>query len=112
MTQSPPKPSRPRLIIRPDLPITYANLARISHSPVDVVIDFAHLMPGAPQTEVSARIVLSPISAKLLYQALGENLARYENAYGEIKIPAASLADQLFRRFQTPNPPDEKANES
>ncbi len=107
-----PKKPRPQLIAPPDLEVTYANLARISHSPVDVVIDFAHLMPGAPRAAINARVVLSPISAKLLYQALGENLARYEAAFGEIKIPASSLADQLFRRFHTPNPPDEDSDES
>ncbi len=106
------KPSRPRLLITDDLHPTYANLARISHSPVDVIIDFAHLMPGAQQARVNARIVLSPISAKLLYKALGENLARYEASFGEIQVPASSLADQLFRRFQNPNPSDEAGDES
>lgn len=110
MTHQPPNQKPPLLIIPPDLTVIYANLARIAHSPVDFVIDFAHLLPGAPQAQVMARVALSPISAKLLYQALGENLARYEAAFGEIQVPATSLADHLFRRFQTP-PSDESSND-
>lgn len=99
---TPNVPKRPSLLVPPDLNLTYANLARISHSPADVVIDFAHLLPGESQARVTARVLLSPLSAKLLYRALGENLARYEAAYGEIVVPTASLADQLFRRYQNP----------
>ena len=62
------------------------------------VFDFAHLLPGLPQARVNARVVMSPLGAKLLYRALGENLARYEAAFGEIKTPTEStLADFLFR---------------
>ncbi len=101
-----PKANRPRLTAPEDLEPVYSNLARISHSPADFVIDFAHLLPGEKQAHVTARVLLSPLSMKLLYRALGDNLARYEAAYGEIKIPAASLADQLFRRYQNPDNPE------
>ena len=86
--------------------IVYANLARISHSPADIVLDFAHLLPGEPQAKVGTRVVMSPLSAKLLLRALGENLARYEAAFGEIRVTGkSSLADDLFRPFQAPDPP-------
>ena len=54
---------------------------------------------------------MSPISAKLLLRALGENLVRYEAAFGEINVPVnTSLAEHLFRPHQTPEPPrDDKA---
>jgi hypothetical protein len=81
----------------------YANLVRIAHSPADLVFDFAHLLPGENNARVGARILMSPLSAKLLYRALGENLARYEAAFGEISLPRSSLADHLFKPFQQPS---------
>jgi hypothetical protein len=51
---------------------------------------------------------MTPLSAKLLLRALTENLARYEAAFGEIKIPHGStLADNLFKGLQPPEPPEE-----
>ena len=69
-------------------------------------MDLAHLLPGESKARVGARILMSPLSAKLLYRALGENLARYEAAFGEIQIPGDSqLAEHLFRPTQPPEPP-------
>ncbi len=86
--------------------ITYANMARISHSPADIVLDFAHALPGETKAVVRARVVMSPLSAKLFYRALGENIARYEAAFGEITMPGNNtLADTLFRPFHPPEPP-------
>jgi hypothetical protein len=71
-------------------------------------MDFAHLLPGESRAKVGARIVMTPLSAKLLMRALGENLARFEAAFGEIHVPLNStLADNLFRPFQPPEPPKE-----
>jgi hypothetical protein len=91
-----------------DLQPLYANLVRIAHSPADLVLDFAHLLPGETTATIKARILMSPLSAKLLYRALGDNLARYEAAFGEITVPGnSSLAEHLFRPFQPPEPPKE-----
>jgi len=97
------------LHVPPALQPVYANLARIAHSPADIVLDFAHLLPGETRALIGARILMSPLSAKLLYKALGDNLTRYESAFGEIVIPASSLADQLFKPMSPPdgNPPEE-----
>ncbi|MCX6082286.1 MAG: DUF3467 domain-containing protein [Chloroflexi bacterium] len=106
-------PARPQttLEVPADIQPVYANLVRIAHSPADLVFDFAHLLPGENKARVGARILMSPLSAKLLYRALGENLARYEAAFGEITMPRSSLADQLFKPFHQPadgtNPPEE-----
>ncbi len=108
--QIPPKPAGPTLELPPDLKIVYANLARIAHSPSDIVIDFAHLLPGEPRAKIGSRVVMTPLSAKLLVRALTENIARYEAAFGEINLPTNStLADNLFKPFQgpTPEPPKE-----
>ena len=105
--QGPPKP--PILEANPELKITYANLARIAQSPADIIIDFAHLLPGEMKAQIGARILLSPISARLLHRALGENLTRYEAAYGTIQIPVnTTLADNLFRPHQPPPEPPEE----
>lgn len=107
--QTPPKPVGPILEVPEGLEIVYANLARISHSPADIVMDFAHILPGEPKAKIRSRIVMTPLSAKLLVKALTENLARYETAFGEINIPTNStLADNLFKPFQAPpEPPKE-----
>ncbi|RPI34813.1 MAG: DUF3467 domain-containing protein [Chloroflexota bacterium] len=107
MSDKPSKPApppAPALEVPPDLEAIYVNLVRIAHSPSELVFDFAHLLPGSSPARVRARVVMSPLGAKLLYRALAENLARYEAAFGEIKIPGdASLADHLFR---PPHPPE------
>ncbi len=99
-------PTSPMLVIPNGLDTVYANLARISHSPADIVIDFAHLLPAETQATVKARVLMSPLSAKLLLRALSENLSRYEAAFGEISVPVnSSLAENLFRPHQPPEPP-------
>ncbi|MBS1250627.1 MAG: hypothetical protein MAG431_02221 [Chloroflexi bacterium] len=84
--------------VPPDLEAQYANMVRITHSFSEMVFDFARMLPGQKKPEVEARIIMSPLSAKLFYRALGENLAKYEKKFGEIKSPGStSLAASLFR---------------
>jgi hypothetical protein len=101
MTEQPKRslpPHTPAIEVPEDLSAVYANLVRIAHSPSELVLDFAHLLPGIPPAQVRARIVMSPLGAKLLQRALSENITRYEAAYGEIKVPGEdSLASHLFR---------------
>lgn len=86
----------------------YSNLARISHSPADIVIDFAHMLPGEQNAKVNARVLMTPLSAKLLLRALADNISRYEASFGEINVPVNStLADSLFRPPNPPEPPKE-----
>lgn len=101
----PPNRLPTALEVPSDLSAVYANLVRIAHSPADFVLDFAHLLPGENKARVGARILMSPLSAKLLLRALTENLARYEAAFGEIHTPVSTLADQLFKPFQPPDGP-------
>ena len=97
----------PAMEVPPDLLIEYVNLVRIAHSPSELVFDFAHLLPGSGPAKVTARLVMSPLGAKLFYRALTENLARYEAAFGAIAIPGdPSLAENLFR---PPTPPAPQA---
>lgn len=81
----------------PDVPVQYVNLARISHSPSELVFDFARMLPGSTAPQLTTRLVMSPLGAKLFYRALTENLARFEAAFGEINVPGEpSLAEGLF----------------
>src|SRR5437764_14970169 len=63
----------------------YANLAIITHSHSEFVIDFVNVMPGTPKSKVKSRIILTPQHAKRLMKALTENIGRYEAANGSIK---------------------------
>lgn len=64
----------------------YSNLAIISHSGAEFVIDFTRLLPGIPKAKVHARIIMTPQHAKLLLRALNENVARFEKSHGMINI--------------------------
>jgi hypothetical protein len=63
----------------------YSNLAIINHSTSEFVVDFVSIMPGAPKANVKSRIILTPQHAKRLVKALKDNIARFENNFGEIK---------------------------
>ncbi len=64
---------------------TYSNLAIITHSNSEFVIDFIKLMPGVPKAKVKSRIVLTPQHAKRLMKALKDNISKFEQAHGAIK---------------------------
>ena len=70
-----------------DLEAIYANFALITHSPSEIVVDFAKLLPNMPKAKVYARIIMTPMNAKLLHRALGDNLGKFEEKFGEIKTP-------------------------
>lgn len=95
---NPPAAPRPIPIELPGtLEPVYSNLALIAHSPAEMVIDFARILPAMPKARICARVILTPLCAKALYHALGENLAKFEQQYGEIRMPEGpSLAEQLF----------------
>ncbi|MEW6687057.1 MAG: DUF3467 domain-containing protein [Candidatus Edwardsbacteria bacterium] len=63
----------------------YSNLAFIAHSPSEFIIDFARVLPGLPKAKVYARIVMTPQHARLLLNALEENIKKYEAQFGKIK---------------------------
>lgn len=65
----------------------YANLAIISHSPTEFILDFASVLPGMNKPRVSNRVILTPEHAKRLLSSLQENIKRYENNHGSIETP-------------------------
>lgn len=63
----------------------YANLAVITHSPIEFVVDFAQMAPGLAKAQVRSRVILAPHHAKRLMRALTENIQRFEAQNGPIK---------------------------
>ena len=106
MALPPPRPAPLPIEVPPDLQPVYANIARIAHAPAEFVLEFARILPGDQKAVVGARVIMSPVAAKLLLQALTENVGRYESTFGTINVPTgSSLADQLFRPPHPPEPP-------
>lgn len=66
---------------------TYANLAIITHSSSEFILDFVRVMPGMPKAGVQSRIVLAPEHAKRLLRALEDNIGKYERIFGAIRMP-------------------------
>jgi ribonuclease BN (tRNA processing enzyme) len=64
---------------------TYANLAIITHSHAEFVVDFVNVMPGTPKSKVKSRIIFTPQHAKRFMKALIDNIQKYEALNGPIK---------------------------
>jgi hypothetical protein len=101
-----PTPKKIAIDIPKEVTAVYANLAFISHTPAEMVLDFAQMLPRMPRGTVNARVIMSPMHAKLLLKALGQNIANYERQFGEIRLPS-TIADQFFR-FPQQGPDDKQ----
>ena len=101
-----PTPKKIAIDIPKEVTAVYANLAFISHTPAEMVLDFAQMLPRMPRGTVNARVIMSPMHAKLLQKALGQNIANYERQFGEIRLPS-TIADQFFR-FPQQGPDDKQ----
>ena len=92
---TPGQPHQVQIEIPASLEATYTNFALITHSPSEILIDFARVMPNM-KARVQTRVVMTPLNAKLLLAALTDNLSKFEAQFGEIAVPT-QLADQLFK---------------
>ncbi len=88
------------------LEAVYANIAFITHTPAEIIIDLAQFLPRTKKGKVVSRVIMSPMHAKALHNALGQNIANFERQFGKIQFPR-SLADELFN-FRPPEAPDDK----
>lgn len=77
----------------------YSNLAIISHSTSEFVLDFIRLMPGTPKANVKSRIILTPEHTKRLLMALQDNIAKYESQMGKIKVPENGIMPPIPMGF-------------
>lgn len=64
----------------------YANLAVITHSSSEFILDFIKMLPGMPKARVQSRIILAPEHARRLLRALEENIEKYERTFGSIRV--------------------------
>ena len=91
-TRNNPPANNLKVDMTPEVSIgTYSNLAIISHSPTEMTLDFAQMMPGTPNPVVRQRIIMNPVHAKRLLAALSENLNKYEQTFGRIEEPSAPI---------------------
>lgn len=72
----------------------YSNLAIISHSATEFVVDFAAILPGMPKAKVKTRVILTPEHAKRLLLSLQDNITRYESNVGRIELKDAAASDE------------------
>ena len=79
---------------------TYANLAIISHSNSEFVVDFIRLVPNLPKAKVKSRIILTPHHAKRMMRALADNIKKYEAQFGVIDEPDNPMLPPM--NFNTP----------
>ncbi len=82
----------------------YSNLAFITHSPSEFIIDFARVLPGVPKAKVHARVVTTPQHAKMLLMALEDNIKKFEAQFGAIKVPGPEEKGMGFKYEGQPSP--------
>src|SRR6266480_2441500 len=83
----------------------YSNLAIITHSPAEFIIDFTRVTPGVPRARVHARIIMTPQHFKLLLNAMKENMDRFESQYGPVRADGQGEHPFGFRTTgPTPTP--------
>lgn len=68
----------------------YSNLAIITHSNSEFILDFASMLPGLAQPEVHSRIIMTPEHAKRLLFALQDNVSKYESQNGPVVLPESN----------------------
>ncbi len=74
----------------------YSNLAVITHSSSEFILDFIRMLPGVPKAQVKSRIILTPDNAKRLLMALKDNIAKFEANIGKIQIPEGAVLPMNF----------------
>ena len=96
MAESRPEPGKPvQLQVEMDDATAqglYSNLAGVTHSETEFVMDFLFLQPSQPKAKLRARVISSPVHTKRFLAALMENLKRYEERFGTIPERAMSAA--------------------
>lgn len=95
----PPSKKQVNIELPSGLDPRYANFVLITHSAAEIILDFAQILPRTPKGKVQSRILMTPMHAKLLHTALGQNLSQYEAKFGAIQtFHGPTLADELFKQ--------------
>lgn len=74
---------------------SYSNLAIITHSSCEFIIDFIRMLPGLPKPKVTDRIIMTPEHAKRLMLALKDNIDKFESQHGEIRLKQEDAGNQM-----------------
>ncbi len=74
----------------------YANLAIISHSHSEFVIDFIRMLPNVPKAKVKSRVIVTPEHAKRFLNALADNISKYEGQHGTIEVKGGGSGGNQF----------------
>ena len=91
MNPTGPAPTQIKIDLEPsEAEGIYSNLAFLHLSPSEFILDFARLMPGPPRAKVLSRVILTPQTAKAVARLLDENVRRYEEQHGEIRLPGSA----------------------
>ena len=87
MEKNPPKKNQIKIELDDNIGQgEYANFAVVTHSPAEFVMDYIRVLPGMTKSKVKSRIIMAPMHAKTLMMALQDNIKKYENKFGEIKL--------------------------
>ncbi len=73
----------------------YTNLAVVTHSQAEFILDFIRMAPGLPKAKVKSRIIMAPTHVKTLAKILQDNIKKYEDKFGTIKSQAPENIQQL-----------------
>lgn len=84
----------------------YSNLAIVTHSPAEFVLDFTQVMPGMPKARVRARLIMAPLHVKAFAMALNDNIQKYEARFGEINVTQDEWAKEFGFRLPTDTVPN------
>ena len=106
--ERPPRPSPPSFEIDSSREAVYVNLVRIAHTPSEILLDFARILPGQKAARVLSQVLMSPLSAKLFFRALGDNLSKFEATFGEIRVPGDQRLVEYSKLFRPPEPTDDQ----
>ena len=66
--------------------VEYSNFVVVTHSAAEFVLDYIRILPGMVKAKVKSRVIMSPMHVKTLMFALQDNIKKYENKFGEIKV--------------------------
>ena len=77
----------------------YSNMAMVTHSASEFVLDFITMLPGMAKATVQSRVLMTPEHAKRLLMALQDNVARYEQNFGPIRFPEEQAKGRTIAPF-------------
>ena len=84
----------------------YANLAIVTHSPAEFIIDFSQIMPGMPKARVRSHIIMTPLHVKSFAAALTDNIKKFEARFGEIRVSQNDGAGEITFELPTDTLPN------